>query len=135
MGHVVHHLHAEIAPGVAAQHPLERPPRPVGDELAVAEGVVRRRRHRAQVVLPLPGADGGASELLVRQVDAVLLGRLLHHVQVVLARLMAQAPRAAVDEGQHLPRPADAHRLGRLRVEHLVDDLYLQEVVAGAQGP
>ena len=83
-------------------------------------------------MLPLRAVDRGAGQLAVGQVDAVLLGRLAEQGQGVVAHLVAQAARAAVDhDADHVL--FQAHDRGRLLVEDVIDDLHLEEVVAGAQ--
>ncbi len=59
-------------------------------------------------------------------------GRALEHREVVVADLVAQAARARVDQDGDLPF-AQAHDLGRGLVEHAVNDLDLEEVVARAE--
>ncbi len=92
---------------------LEGPPREAGDELAVGEREVGRRRHGPQVRFPFGTLYGRGGELPVFEVYAVFAGRLHATLDIVLAYLMPQAPRAGVEEDRDPPRrePVGARRL------------------------
>jgi hypothetical protein len=103
----------------------------VGDELAVREGEVRRRRHGPQVSLPFRALYGGGGELLVRELDAVARGGREEALDVILADLVPEAPRPGVDQDRDLSL-AEAEGPGGLLVVDLVHVLHLEEVVTRA---
>ena len=104
----------------------------MGQELAVAPGIVGRGAHRAQVRLPLRASHRGAGELPVGKLEAVTLGSVLERRQVVVADLVPQPARAGVNQHGDLAF-VQTHDLGRGRVEHPVDDLDFEEMVARAE--
>ena len=104
----------------------------MGQELAVAPGIIGRGPHRTQVRLPLRASHRGTGELPVGKLEAVSLGCVLERRQVVVAHLVAQPARARMDQDGDLAF-AQTHDLGRSRVEHAVDDLDFEKVVAGAE--
>jgi len=105
----------------------------VHEHLPVGPGVVGRTGHGRKVLPPFRGLDVGAGQLPVGQADADLVDMLHQPRQVVVAHLVPEAAGAAVDHDDHLPR-LDAQGGGRVAVEDLLDDLHLEEVIAGAQG-
>ena len=135
LGHVVGDVVDLIDTGVghlAAQGVIEAAADEVGQELAIAEGEVGRALHGRQILLPLRAAQGGTDQLAVGQLDVVLVDGLLEAGDVVGADLVAEAARAAVNLGHDLAGEEAHRRRGRL-VEHLIDDVNLDEVVARAQ--
>lgn len=105
----------------------------VGQDLAVAEGEVRRTGHRLQVILPLRAIDGRAHQLLVGQLDAVFMDHPLEALEVIGADLVAEAAGAAMDLDGDLPLE-EPHPLRAHRIEDLIHHIHLDEVVPGAQG-
>ena len=104
----------------------------MGQELAVAPGIVGGGPHRTQVGLALRASHRGAGKLPVGKLEAVPLRGVLERRQVVVADLVAQPARAGVDQDGDLAF-VQAHDLGRSRIEHAVDDLDFEEVVARAE--
>ena len=104
---------------------------PVGDHLAVGEGVVDRRAHGPVVALALGRLERGVDELAVGQAgDAE---GVLHRLDEIGGHLVAEAAAAAVDHDQDLARGLEPEGPGRGLVEDLEDLLDLQEVVARAE--
>ena len=58
--------------------------------LAIDPGVVGRTGHGREILLPFRRRDGRAGELPVRYGDVILLHRLAHHLERVLAGLVSQ---------------------------------------------
>ncbi len=129
--HVVHQRHAEPL-SRPAEKLRERLTNQVHEQLPVSPGEVGRRPHRPEVPPTLGRIDRGADELSVRKVDAVLLRRVAKLLDGVLADLVAEASRPRMDHHADAALRQAQHR-SRLLVEHLVDDLHLDEVVAAAQ--
>ena len=129
---VVDHLDPEL-PRPSLEDLLERQTNPVGDELAVGEGEVGGGVHRPHVALPLLRLDRSAAQLRVRKIDGVVAGRPEHHLQEVVAHLVAEPPRAGVDGDGDLPglEPQGARRRA---VVDLGDPLHLDEVIARSEG-
>src|SRR5215207_4630100 len=115
-------------------HGSEGLPREVGDELAVGEGEVRRRRHRPEIVFPLRALYGGGGELPVNELDAVAWGGLEEALDVFLADLVPETPGTGVDQDRDPPLAQAEHFCGFL-VVYLVYVLDLEEVVPRPQGP
>ena len=111
VGDVVDQLHAERFPRLA-EDLREDLARLVGQELAVAPGVVGGRAHRAQVGLALRTAHRCTGELRVGQLEAVPFRGVLERRQVVVAHLVAQPARARVNQDGDLAF-VQAHDLGR----------------------
>ena len=136
VGHVVDHAHPQIL-GRALEHPGEDLADAVEDHLAVGEGHVDGALHGREVGLPLRGAERGAGQLPVVQLDAVL-GRhdLQKGLQVVGGHLVAEAAAAAVEHDHDLVGDRDAEGPGGRRVEDVLrpGHLDLAVVVAGAEG-
>src|SRR5690606_8690925 len=132
VGDVVDELQAQLRPR-PAEHGLERLTHLHRQELAVREAEVRRGPHRAQVRLPLGRVDRRAGELPVGQADAVALRHALEPAQVVVADLVAEAARAAVDQYRDVAL-LEAERRGGPAVLDALDELDLDEVVARAHG-
>ena len=101
-------------------------------ELAVAPGIIGRGPHRSEVRLPFWAAHRCTGKLPVGQLEAVTLGCVLERRQVVVAHLIAQPARAGMNQYGDLAF-AKAHDLGRSLIEHAVDNLDFEEVVAGAE--
>lgn len=76
--------------------------------------------------------DGHAGQLAVGHMDAVARHRLLHHPDMVGADLVTQPAGPAVDHHAHLAL-AKTEGCGRPGIVHLLDRLYLEEVVARSQ--
>ena len=131
VGDVVDQVHPELLPGLAEKLG-EDFTRLVSQELAVAPGIVGRGAHRAQVSLALRAAHRGTGKLRVGKLEAVAFGGVLEGRQVVVANLVAEAARARMDQDGDLAL-AQTHHLGCNRVEHAVDDLDFEEVVARAE--
>ncbi len=131
VGHVVDLEQVEV-PHLAGQDPLEGLAHAHRQHLPVDEGVVDRARHRAVVCPALGGVDGSADQLPGRQLQPVFLHRRLQSFHVVIAHLVAETTRAAVDLYHHLTLP-QAERFRYLRIVHLFDDVYLQEVIPTTQ--
>ena len=122
-------------PRVPGPHPesaLHRLLHPVGEQLAVDEGVVRRGGEGREVPLSLWGEDVGAGELPVGDHDAVAPHVLRHPVEGVVAHLVPQPPRPGVEEEDRLPgeKPEGLCCLGE---EDLLDLVDLEEVVPRAE--
>ena len=130
---VVEEPHPQL-PGTHPQRLLEDLPRPVHEDLAVGPGVVGRAGHRREIVPPPGGRQPGAGELAVGQGNPDLVDVFDHPGQVIVADLIAQAPGAAVDQDADLARRQAEGRGGR-RVEDLLDDLDLEEVVSRPERP
>ncbi len=105
----------------------------VRHQRAVDEREVRGGAHRGQVAPPLVRRDRGAAELPVGQIDAVAARGVEHDLDEVVADLVAEAARPRVDRERDAPLVEPEPR-GRARVEDLVHDLDLDEVVARAHG-
>ena len=118
---------------VRPQHIPEHLACQVGDDLAIGQGAVDAGAHGAEVGAAQVGVEGGAGQLPVRQVDAVLAGGQGHALEVVGADLVPQAAGAAVDAHHHRPL-LQAVGGGDGRVVDGLHLLDLQVVVAGAQG-
>ncbi len=131
VGHVVNQFQPQV-PGAELEDLLEGLPHPVGDQLPVGKGEIGRRRHGPQVLLRLRRGERGAAELPVRQFDAVLGRGLEHHLDVVVAHLVAQTPGTGMDDGRHLILEEPQGR-GQLLIENLQDVAHFDEVVAGAE--
>ena len=135
LGHVVGDVIdlAQVpAPELACQNLLEGLSNLVGQHLAVAPGEIGRRDHGPDIVLSFDQFHRRARQLAIGQLDAVLFLHSLQHLEVVGADLMAQPTAAAVDLHHDLSLE-QAHGLGRGRIEDLVDDVDLGEVVARAE--
>ena len=102
VGDVVDQVQPQRLPG-DAEDPGEDLAGLVGEQLAVAPGIVGRRAHRPQVGLPLGAVHRGAGQLPVGEREAVLLGRPLEDAEVVVADLVAEPARARVDQDGDLP--------------------------------
>ena len=61
-----------------------------------------------------------------------LAGTLAEHLQGVVAHLVAQAPRAGMDHHADAVL-LQAHGAGGRLVEHFLDHLHFEEMVAGAE--
>src|SRR5271166_4573368 len=107
MGDVVNEVHPELLPGLA-ENPRKDLTRLVSQELAVAPGEVGRRAHGSQVILPFRTAHRRTRELRVWQLEPILPGSVLEHLQIVVADLVAQASRPGVNQYRDLPF-AQAH--------------------------
>ena len=131
MGHVVDEVHPQGFP---------RLPEDLGEDLAslpheqlpVAPGEVGRGPHRAEILLALVAMDRGAGQLPVGQFDAVLGGHFAEIGQRIIANLVAQAARAAMDHHADLVQ-LQAHRAGGRFVADFRHDLHFQEMVARAE--
>ncbi len=91
--------------GAHPHHPLKGFPDPVGNHLPVSKGEISRTGHGGPVPLALIGADGGTTELPIRQFDSIFRGRLKHYLDVIVAHLVSQASRSRVNGHGHLVLP------------------------------
>ncbi len=132
VAHVVDNLHPEFLARLP-EDPFEGLPCPVSNQLAITEGEIRRGVHGLEVVLPLLGAGGGASELPVWQLNPVLLHRFVVEADIIRRDLVATAARPGVDHDTDLPLLVYAKRFGGLGISDLFHVLNLDEVVAGPQ--
>src|SRR5262249_11372019 len=128
---VVDQVHLQRLP-LLAEDVLEDLAGLLHQQLPVAPGIIRRRPHGADVVSPLRAVHRRTRELTVGQLDAVLLRHAAQHGQGVVAHLVAEAARAAVDHHADHVLFQPQHRRGFL-VEDLIDDLHFEEVVARAE--
>jgi len=124
VGDVVEQL--EIRFGDALGEDLARE---VGQDLPVCQRTVDGRAHGPQVALADLGADRGAGQLPVRQIDAVSCRDHHHFAQELGADLMAEAARAAMDRHHHLAldQPEGLRRSGVKDLGHVLD---LQVMIA-----
>src|ERR1041384_8748654 len=88
--------------GISEDRPAGLPDT-VCHELPVREGKVCPRRHRTEIPPSLAGGNRHACKLAVDDADAVLFHTMLHQIEIVCANLVAEAPRSAVDQHDHLP--------------------------------
>ena len=131
VGHVINQIHAQLLPGTV-EYGFEALAGLPHQKLAIAPGEVCCSAHRAEIVLALLAADRGADELLVGQVNAIFCRRAAQRSQRIVADLITQAARAAVDHhADHVL--FQSHHLGRFFVEHLIDNLHLQKMIARAE--
>jgi hypothetical protein len=135
LGHVVGDVVdlVEVKIGhLAGQHLLEAAADVKGQHLPVGKGVVGRRLHGGQVILPLGAAQGGADQLAVGQGQPVTAHRFLVELDIVGAHLVPQPPRAAVDLHHHLAlKEPDAPR--GILIHDALDDVDLDEVISGPE--
>ena len=93
----------------------------VEDDLAVGKTHVGGALHRRKVGLPLGGAERGAGEFAVVELDPVLAR---HHpekgLEVVGGDLMAEAAAAAVEHDHHLVGDGDAEGAGGRFIEDIL---------------
>ena len=104
----------------------------VSQELAVAPGVVGRARIAPRYDWPSGLRTGAQASCQSGSSKPYRFGSVLERRQVVVADLVAQAARAGMDQHGDLAF-AQAHHLGGSLVEHAVDDLDFQKVIAGAE--
>ncbi len=131
VSNVVHQLHPQLFPRLA-EDPREDLARLVGQELAVAPGVVRGRRIAPRYACPSGLRTGAQASCESGSSNPYRFGRVLEGRQVVVAHLVAQPARAGVDEHRDLAL-VQTHDLGRDRVVNPVDDLDFEEMVARAE--
>ncbi len=112
------------------EHLLKALAHPVGDRLAVGEGVVDSAGHGLIIVFSLFAGAGCAGELSVRQDYLVLVNCSLHDTQVVGANLMSKPTATAVNHSGDLPLMIYAESFGDLRVVNFVNLLNLEKVVS-----
>src|SRR5918911_4750842 len=112
---------------------LKSPSGKVRDKLPVREREIGRAGHSSEVSLPLRALYRGRGELPVPELDAVSRRYLYKALYIILADLVSEAARAAVDQYSDLPE-RETKSLGSLLVVDLVHVLHLEEVVAGPQG-
>ncbi len=129
--HVVDQLHAEPLPA-RAEDLLEGRADLVQHHLPVGEGEVAGAGHGREVLAGLRRAERRAGELPVGQLDPGARRHARHPAHVVGADLVAEPARAGVDHHHHLAG-ADAEGARGPLVEHVRDDLDLEEVVARAE--
>ena len=129
--HVVDQVHAELF-SRRLEHLGEGLAGQVRHDLPVRPGVVRRRPHRTEIVLTLRRTNRRTCELAIGQFDAVLLRHAAQRLEAVLAHLIAQAARAGVDHDGY-PALLEPEYAGRVLIDHLLDHLHFEEVVAAAE--
>jgi len=128
---VVRHVVDQRQPGLGKEA-REHLPRQMRQDLPVGQRAVDGRPHGAQILAPECRFERRTGQFAVRQHDAVLRRGGRHARQEIGAHLVAQAARAAMDADHDL---ALAQAEGRRRggVEHGLDRLHLQIMVAGAE--
>src|SRR3990167_8015266 len=70
----------------------------IGDDLAIRPGKIGSRSHSGKIALSPRRLEWRASQLPVRQINAIVLELTQHHPNVVSGDLVPQSARAAVDE-------------------------------------
>src|SRR3972149_1493287 len=104
----------------------------VGQQLAIAEGVIGRSAHGCQIIPPFRAVERRTHQLAVWQRNAVTMHCALHVVDIISTNLVAKAARTAMDlQGQ--TTFLQSHGLGSGQVKDLVDDIHLNKVVASSQ--
>src|SRR5215472_2213163 len=104
------------------------------DHLAIGTTEIGSRGHGGEVGLPMPGMDRGRGQLTVGYTNAIAGHRLEHLLDVIGADLVPEPARTAVDHHGDVPL-SQAELLGDAVVDHPLDLLHLEEVVARAQAP
>src|SRR5688500_17191577 len=104
------------------------------DDLPICKSKVRRCRHRAQIVFALFRLDGRAGELAIGQRDPIFRHRFHHRADAVRRHLVAEAAGAGVNLDDDLAE-ADAEAPRFVFVEHSLDDIDLDAMIAGADSP
>ena len=104
----------------------------VHDDLPVREGVIRRAAHGAEIRLSLSAGDRRAGELPVRDGDVVFFRRLLGDLQIIVADLVPESPRPAVDQDDDAVGFQPEHARG-IGMENLVDASDFKEMIARSQ--
>ncbi len=124
-------------PRALSEHFDERLPAPVRDALAVGPGVVGGAGHGCQIS-PAPRAispahrQAGGREARCHSFWVLALS---HCFEVIVADLIAETPRARVNQEQYLPDIAHAEDLGDAGIVNLIHHLNFEEMVAGAERP
>ena len=117
---------------VEAAAALKRRAHEVRDHLSVGERAVRASRDGREVSRPLRTADRRAGHLPVRDREPVADARRAEFLQVVLPDLVSEGARPRVNGDDDLTF-AQSVRGGGLHVEHALDVLHLEVVVARPQ--
>src|SRR6202007_884664 len=107
-------------------------PHRMGDQLAVAPREVRGCRHSAKIGLALRRGERRAGRLAIGERDPIWRHDLVHEPHVFGAGLMAEPPRAGVDEDRNLVLEQPEGR-GASAIKDLSDALNLEEMIAGSE--
>ena len=132
VAHVVDQVHLQLLPRSGRR----RRRRPRGPAASAAGGCTRRswrpRAWRAMYCWPSGLSTGAQASCRSGRSMPYFSGALRSVRQGVVAHLVAQAARAGVDhDADHVL--LQAHDLGGLLVEDVIDDLHFEEVVARAE--
>jgi len=104
----------------------------VCQHLTVGKGEIGRAGHGVKILLPFLGFKGRAYQLAVGKLDAVVAHCLLKTGDIILADLVAEAARAAMDLHYRLVGE-QSQTLGHGLIKNLGNPVDLNEVVARAE--
>ena len=106
---------------------------PVAYGLPVGPCVIGRGTHGGKILPPLGACGRGTDEFPVRQWNPIAAGRVSHKPYLVVAYLVAKAPRTRMDHHEHLAL-SEPQGAGSVGVIDLVEILHLDEMVSSAEG-